>query len=54
VHVRYAGGEAIFTIENTVELRESNGLKVQELAKAQTLAEENKNAIIQKWHEYFD
>ena len=54
VHVRYAGGEAIFTIENGVELRESQGLKVQELAKAQTLAEENKSAILQKWNEYFD
>jgi hypothetical protein len=31
VHVRYGGGEAIFDVENEVELRESYGLKVGEL-----------------------
>jgi|SaaInlStandDraft_7_1057024.scaffolds.fasta_scaffold453053_1 hypothetical protein len=30
VHVRYGGGEAVFYIENFVELRESQGLKVVE------------------------
>ena len=54
VHVRYGGGEAVFLVENEVELRESQGLKVRELSKAQMLAEENKEMIIQKWHEYFD
>ena len=54
VHVRYGGGEAVFNIENEIELRESQGLKVRELSKAQMLAEENKGAIIQKWHEHFD
>ena len=28
VHVRYAGGEAIFDVDPVVELRESVGLKV--------------------------
>ncbi|MSU60209.1 MAG: DUF4160 domain-containing protein, partial [Pedosphaera sp.] len=51
---RYGGGEAVFNIENEVELRESQGLKVRELTKAQMLAEENKAMIIQKWHEHFD
>jgi hypothetical protein len=41
-HVRYGGGEAVFDVEENVELRESYGLKVQELAKAQKLAEENR------------
>lgn len=54
VHVRYGGGEAVFELENEVELRESHGLKVGELSKAQILAETNKEAIIQKWHEFFD
>jgi hypothetical protein len=54
VHVRYGGGEAVFNVEGEVELRESQGLKVRELSKAQMLAEENKGVIIQKWHEYFD
>ena len=53
VHVRYGGGEAVFEMEDEVSLRESQGLKVRELLKAQTLAEQNKGAIIQKWHECF-
>ena len=44
----------MFNIEGEVELRESKGLKVRELAKAEKLAEENKKLIIQKWHEYLD
>ena len=43
VHVRYGGGEAIFDVE-----------KVGELSKAQLLAENNKETIIQKWHEFFN
>ena len=54
VHVRYGGGEAVFNVENEVELRESYGLKVRELSKAQMLAETNRAAIIEKWHEYFE
>ncbi len=54
VHVRHGDGEAIFEVENGVELRESHGLKVAELSKAQMLAEMNKEAILQKWDEYFD
>ena len=54
VHVRYGGGEAVFMVEGQVELRESQGLKVRELSKAQMLAEANQAMIIQKWHEYFD
>ena len=46
--------EAVFMLENEVELRESYGLKVAELAKAQLLAESNKEMLIHKWHEYFD
>jgi hypothetical protein len=41
VHVRYGGGEAVFNVEEQVEL-----------SKAEKLAEENKKLIIEKWHEY--
>ena len=52
MHVRKAGAEAIFDVEDEVELRESQGFKVKDLAKAQQLAEENRNLIIQKWNEH--
>jgi hypothetical protein len=54
VHVRRGGGEAVFEVENGVELRESQGLKVKELSKAETLAEEHRELIIQKWHEHLN
>jgi len=54
VHVRYGDGEAVFEIEQGVELRESQGLKVRELAKAEKLASEHRELIIQKWHERFN
>jgi uncharacterized protein DUF4160 len=54
VHVRYGSGEAVFVVENDVQLRESNGLKVGELSKAQLLAEEHRDIIIGKWHEFFN
>lgn len=48
VHVRKGGGEAIFNMEDAVELRESVGFKVRELARA----EENRTIIIEAWHEH--
>ena len=54
VHVRYCDGEAVFEVENEVKLRESYGLKVGELSKAQILAESNRQLIIQKWNEFFN
>jgi hypothetical protein len=50
--VRKAGVEAIFDVEGEVELRESQGFKIKDLNKAQQLAEENRNIIIQKWNEH--
>ncbi len=52
VAVRYGDGEAVFNVETEVELRESQGLKLRELSKAERLAEENKKLIIEKWHEH--
>ena len=54
VHVRYAGGEAIFTIGEIVGLRESIGLKVKELSKAEELAKTHKNLILEKWNEHIN
>jgi len=54
VHVRRGSGEAVFEVEGDVILRESVGLKTKELLKAEDLAEQHKELIIQKWHEYFD
>lgn len=54
VHVRKGNGEAVFLVEGEVFLRESEGLKVVELAKAELLAEENRELIIRSWHEHFD
>ena len=53
VHVRYGGGEAVFNVSpDEVELRESAGLKVKELSKAEDLAKANITLIIQKWNEH--
>jgi Domain of unknown function (DUF4160) len=54
VHVRYGSGEAVFEVEQRVELRESQGLKVRELAKAEELATEHRGLIIEKWNEHFN
>lgn len=52
VHVRRGGGEAVFSVEESVELRESQNMKVSDLSKAQRLAEENRQLILEKWHEH--
>jgi hypothetical protein len=52
VHVRHGDGEAIFVISDEIVLRESIGLKVRELAKAENLAEAHRNLIIEKWNEH--
>lgn len=54
VHVRYGGGEAVFDVEHGVELRESQGLQVRELARAEELASEHRELIIESWHEHFN
>ncbi len=52
VHVRRGGGEAVFNVEESVELRESQNMNVSELSRAQRLAEENRQLIVEKWHEH--
>jgi len=52
VHVRHGGGEAVFELEELVELRESQSMKMGELSKALKLARENRDLILERWHEY--
>ena len=54
IHVRYGSGEAVFEVEEAVQLLESQGLKVRELAKAEELATEHRGLILQRWHEHFN
>lgn len=54
VHVRKGDGEAVFEVEREVELRESVGLKVQELRHAEDLAKEHRSLIIRVWNEHID
>ncbi len=54
VHVQRGAGEAVFNVEDAVELRESAGFKDRELRHAENLAREHRDLIIQKWNEYFD
>lgn len=50
--MRKSGAEAIFNLEDGIELRESHGFKISDLSRAQELAEEHREIIIHKWHEY--
>jgi len=54
VHMRKGGGEAKFWVEPAVDLAESCGLKVREVAEAERLVRKHKALIISKWHEHFD
>lgn len=53
VHARNGSGRAKFDVSDGVELVESKGMKVQELRRAQEIAEEEIDVIRRKWHEYF-
>lgn len=52
VHVRHGDGEAVFDVEEGIDLRESQNMKMGELSRAQQLAVENRQLIVEKWHEY--
>lgn len=52
VHVRHGDGEAVFDVEEAVVLRESQNMKVSELSRAQQLAEENRQLIVERWHQH--
>ncbi len=54
VRVRYGDGEAVFEVEQRVDLHESQGLKVRELKKAEELATEPRGLITERWNEHFN
>jgi hypothetical protein len=54
VFTRKGYGEAVFNVEGDVELRESVGLKVKELWRAEELAREQMELILTKWNEHFN
>jgi hypothetical protein len=54
IHVRRGGGEAVFDLDNGVELRESQGMKLSDIAKAEAIATQYKQLMIKKWHEHLD
>ena len=54
VHVMSGGGEAVFNVEDGVALRESVGMNVKQLSKAEDLANEHRDLIIEKWNEHFN
>lgn len=54
VHVKNASGKAKFDISDGVQLVESRGMKIQELKRAQEIAEEEVDVIRRSWHEFFD
>lgn len=53
VHVVKAGMEARFQVEPEVVLLDNKGLKPSELKLAESIVEENKEMIIERWKEYF-
>lgn len=52
IHVRKASGFAKFWLE-PVELAYSEGMKTQELAKAEALLRSHYGLCLEKWHEIF-
>ena len=52
VHVTKGDGEAVLHLGPPVEVQESFGMKVRELARAVELAEENRGLILRIWNEH--
>lgn len=52
IHIRKAGGEAKFWL-HPMELVESIGMKVKDLARAEELVREHAVLIERRWNEYF-
>jgi len=53
VHVIKDGHEARFQVKPEVVLLENKGLKISELRMAESVIEENKELIIERWTEFF-
>ena len=53
VHVQHGGGEAAFEVGEEIVLRESVGMKIQELRTAEDIVQNHRVEIEEKWHETF-
>lgn len=53
VHVIKDGHEARYQVKPEVILLENNGLKTSELRMAESVIEENKEVIVERWTEFF-
>lgn len=54
VHVVKAGASAKFNVLPDVELVENFGLKPSELKLVESIVEENKEIIIERWNTFFN
>ena len=52
VHVENADGKAKFEVD-PVRLVENKGMKAKDIRLAESIIEENKEIMIQRWKEYF-
>ena len=52
IHVEKDNGLAKFEVEPEVKLIESKGLKPKDLKLAESIIEENRTVIIERWKEY--
>jgi hypothetical protein len=53
VHISKGDSEAKYKVED-IELVDNFGFKNNELRMIESIIEENKEIIIQRWHEYFN
>ena len=53
VHVIKGNAEARFQVQPDIVLLDNNGLKPAELKLAESLVEENKEMIIERWKAFF-
>ena len=53
VHVQHADGEASFVLVGDVVLRDSQGMKMQELRRAEELIRAHRTEIEEKWNAFF-
>jgi Domain of unknown function (DUF4160) len=51
VHVRNSDGEAKFEL-NPVNLISNKGMRLKDIKLAESIIEENRELLIQRWHEY--
>jgi len=53
VHVSRGGSEAVYRVENTIELKSNYGFKKSELKLIESIIEENQRTILTAWENFF-